>query len=262
MKKLLKVLGLLIVFLFLSLAGSLYAIFGHQQKPHTGPELGRGIEQVPDAIATTFILDPGNGKLMLVDAGNDPSGKPIMEALKHRNKGPADVEAIFITHAHPDHVGAIGQFPGAEIFAMQDEVEIAAGKEAYGSLFSKLFGEFNSHPFKVTHPLRDGESVQVGNLNITALEVSGHTSGSAVFLAQGVLYTGDALNITNDQKIEGPVRPFTKNYIQALNSLKIFLQKIAPRTAEIAFIATSHTGTIPGPQGLLGLSEFIKASNL
>jgi hydroxyacylglutathione hydrolase len=257
MNKLFKIFGIVVTSLVLFLALSVYLIFGRQQRPHTGPELGHGIEQVADGFATTFILDPQNSQLVLIDAGNDTSGQPILDALKKRGKSPVDVAAIFITHAHPDHDAAVNVFPKAEVFAMQDEVDLASGKEAYGSPLHKYIGPFNPHPFKVTHPLQDGEKVQIGNLNITAYEVSGHTPGSAAYLAQGVLFTGDAFGITADLKVDGPVRIFSRSVPKALDSLRLLLSKIATRTSEIEFIATSHNGTMLGSQGLLQLNNFL-----
>jgi glyoxylase-like metal-dependent hydrolase (beta-lactamase superfamily II) len=260
MKVFLKVAGLLLSIFVLFIVGVILFIFGGQQRPRSGPALGHSIEQVADGIATIFILDLGNGKLALVDAGNNPKGTPILEALQRRQKTPSDVQAIFITHAHPDHDAAVAIFPQAQVYAMQDEVNVAAGTEAYGSPLSKVFGAFNPHPFRVTHPLHDGEMIRLGLVNVTAYEVSGHTPGSAVYLAQGTLFTGDAFNITRHGKIEGPVWLFSQNAPQAVQSLKSLLLKISGRSSEIEWIATSHTGTLPGHQGLELLREFLSNS--
>lgn len=257
MKNLLKMTGITVLLLLLLLGGTFFAIFGAQQTPRSGPALGHGIEQVADSITTIFILDAGNGKVALVDAGNDATGTPTIEALKRRGKTGADVVAIFVTHAHPDHDASVNAFPQAEVFAMQDEVEVASGKEAYNSPISKVLGAYNPHPFKVTRPLHDGETVKVGDLSVTAYEVSGHTPGSAIYFAQGVLFTGDAFNLTRKQKIEGPVWIFSRSAPQAIESLKSFLQKISGRASEVEFIATSHTGNVKGAEGLRFLREFL-----
>src|SRR4051812_36484885 len=125
MKRLLRILGAAIGLGVVILVGTFFAIFGGQQKPRAGPVLTHGIEQVADNITTIFILDAGNGKVVLVDAGNDATGTPTIDALKRRGKTVTDVTAIFITHAHPDHDASVSVFPNAEVFAMQDEVEVA-----------------------------------------------------------------------------------------------------------------------------------------
>lgn len=259
LKKILKVVGGLIVILVIAVAGFIYSIFGSQQPPRSGPPLGHGIEQVADMIATIYILDAGNGKLALIDAGNDPSGAPILAALSRRGKSAADVIAIFITHAHPDHDAAVKVFPNAQVYALQEEVEVAVGKEPYGSPLSKVLGAYNPHPFTVSHPLHDGETVQVGTLPVTAFKVSGHTRGSAAYLAQGTLFTGDAFFWTKDHKAGGPVGPFSRSVPEAIESLKSLVQKLSPRAAEIEFITTSHSGTLTGAEGLAALRDYVSA---
>jgi glyoxylase-like metal-dependent hydrolase (beta-lactamase superfamily II) len=256
-KKFLMILAAAFLLLLIIVAVGFFAIFGSFETPRSGPSLPYGIQQVADNIATVFMLDAGNGKMVLIDAGNDPSGAPILEALGARGLSAADVSAIFITHAHPDHDAAVGHFPNAEIYAMRDEVAVAAGKEAYHSPFSKIAGAYNPHPFKVTHPLSDGEEVTVGDVKITAFEVSGHTPGSAIYFAKGVLFTGDAFNLTRDHAIDGPVRIFSTDAEQGIASLKTFLEKLDGRASEVTFIATSHSGVVGGKEGLQMLRDFI-----
>lgn len=161
-KTILKVLGVA-VGLFVLVVGLLIGyIFGLNQSPRSGPALGHGIEQIADSIATTYLFQVAGGKIVLIDAGNDTTGAPILEALKNHGKTADDVEAIFITHAHPDHDAGVNVFPKAKVYAMKDEVDVASGKEAYGSPLSSLSGKYNPHPFQVTNPLADLQTVDVG----------------------------------------------------------------------------------------------------
>lgn len=50
----------------------------------------------------TNLLIESNGKNMLVDAGTD-----IRFALKAQNKSYKDIDAIYVTHLHADHIGGI-----------------------------------------------------------------------------------------------------------------------------------------------------------
>jgi glyoxylase-like metal-dependent hydrolase (beta-lactamase superfamily II) len=92
---------------------------------------------VYDGFSTAFILDVGDGKVALIDAGNDTAGKAILDALQKKNANADNVTAIFITHAHPDHDGAVALFPKATIYAMKREVPVAAGKEDYQARFPR-----------------------------------------------------------------------------------------------------------------------------
>lgn len=258
-KTILKVLGAVVGLFVLTVGLLIGYIFGLSQSPRSGPVLGHGIEQIADSIATTYLFQGNDGKIILIDAGNDPTGSPILAALKNHGKTADDVAAIFITHAHPDHDAAVNIFSKAKIYAMKDEVGVAAGTEAYNSPLSKIMGKFNPHPFKVTDPLTDEQTVEVDGLKVTAYDVPGHTPGSAVYLADGVLFLGDAASIGSNKKIRGPVYLFSTNSTQGIASLRALMTKLAPRFNEIEFVTSSHSGTLPGAEGLQALQDFVKA---
>jgi glyoxylase-like metal-dependent hydrolase (beta-lactamase superfamily II) len=105
----------------------------------------------------------------------------------------------------------------------------------------------------VTHPLDDGETFMVGNLQVTAYAVPGHTEGSAAYLADGVLFVGDAVQIKSNQQFTGPSVIFSTNRTEGEASLKHLGQELQPHAADVKFIATGHTGTVAG---LTPLSAF------
>jgi glyoxylase-like metal-dependent hydrolase (beta-lactamase superfamily II) len=254
MKRFLVIAGIVIVVIVAGLGGLLY-LFGGMQAQSAGLSLGPGAEPVYDGFSTVFLLDAGEGSFALIDAGNDTAGAAILAALQKHNAGPDNVTAIFITHAHPDHDAAIALFPKATVFAMQREVPVAQGKEEYGSTFSRMTGRVNPHPFEVGHPLEDGETITVGNLQVTAFAIPGHTPGSAAYLAQGVLYLGDAAVISSDQKVLGPVKPFSRDAAQGLISLRRLAEELQPRADEVKVLATAHSGGVAGLAPLAAVGQ-------
>lgn len=254
MKRFLKIAGICVLVVVALFGGLFWYLFGGLQSQNAGLTLGPGAEPVYDGFSTVFLLNAGDGPLALIDAGNDASGAAILAALQNRNAGPGDVAAIFITHAHPDHDAAIALFPQATVYAMQREVPVAQGKEEYGSTFSKVTGAVNPYPFEVGHPLQDGETVTVGNLEVTAFAVPGHTPGSAAYLAQGVLYLGDAAMIGSDGTVKGPTKPFSTDAAQGVASLKHLGEELQPRAEEVKVLATAHSGGLAaGPSALLSV---------
>jgi glyoxylase-like metal-dependent hydrolase (beta-lactamase superfamily II) len=247
--KLIKILlGLVgIAVLLVAIAG--LVLFSGLQGDAAGPSLGPGITHVP-GFSAVYLLDAGNGQFALIDAGGDKKGVALLSLLQAHHATPDNVSAIFITHAHPDHVGALALFPKAAIYAMKREVPIAAGQEPFGGPVFGLFGVRKSLPFTVNHSLDYGETVTVGDLRVTAFAVPGHTEGSGAYLVNGVLYTGDALQIKTNQQIIGPSAVFSTNRAQGEASLKHLGQELQPRADEVKFIATSHTGTVAGLQPL------------
>lgn len=250
MKKMLKILGIAIVLIIVVAGVAGFAVFGGLQGSGKGPSLGSGVAVVP-GFSAVYILDAGNGQLALIDTGADKTGAAILSALQARGATPDNVAAIFITHAHTDHDAAVALFPKATIYAMKREVPIAAGQEPYNGPVFRLFGVRNSIPFTVTHPLDDGEKVTVGNLDVTAFAVPGHTEGSGAYLADGILFTGDALQITSGGQITGPSAIFSTNRAEGEASLKHLAAELQPRAADVKFVATAHTGTMAGIAPLL-----------
>jgi len=259
-KTILKVVGVILAAFVLLIGGTIFYIFGLNQKPRSGPDLGHGITQVADSIATTYLFQLNDGKVALIDAGNDPTGAPILAALKAIGKTADDVEAVFITHAHPDHDAGVNIFTKAKVYAMKEEVEVASGKEAYGSPLSKVLGPTNPHPFHVTNPLVDQQVVEVGGLKVTAYAVPGHTPGSAVYLARNVLFLGDALSIGKNHKMRGPVFLFSTDVKQGRTSIAELLKKLEPRFKEIEFVTSSHSGTLTGEEGIKAIQDFVVAN--
>jgi glyoxylase-like metal-dependent hydrolase (beta-lactamase superfamily II) len=134
---------------------------------------------------------------------------------------------------------------------MRREVPLAAGQEPFNSPLSMLFGRKNATPFTVTHPLDDGETFVVGNLRVTAYAVPGHTKGSAAYLAGGVLFVGDALQIKSNGQIIGPPAIMGTDRAQGEVSLRHLGQELQPRAADVKFIASGHNGTVAGLAPLL-----------
>ena len=250
MKNFFKILGIAVGVVIVALAITGFALFSGLQGAGGGPSLGAGIQSVP-GFSAVYILDAGNGQLALIDTGSDAKGTALLAALETRKASPDSVAAIFITHAHTDHDAAIALFPKATIYAMKREVPIAAGQEPYNGPIFKLFGGHNTTPFTVVHPLDDGEKVTVGNLDVTAFAVPGHTAGSGAYLADGVLFVGDAIQITSKQQVIGPSVIFSTDRTQGEASLKHLGQELQPRSADVKFIATGHTGSVAGLQPLL-----------
>jgi glyoxylase-like metal-dependent hydrolase (beta-lactamase superfamily II) len=234
MKRVLKWLGILVGSLLAVAAGLLYSAFGNNSAVIPGPVVP-GVETVKDGFVNAFILDAGNGEVALVDAGNDRFGKALLGALERRHLTPASVAAIFLTHGHPDHTAGCKLFPHADVYAMEADIP--------------MIGE----AAKVTRPLKDGDVVAVADLRVEAFSVPGHTSGSAVYLARGVLFFGDSAGASKSGALMKAVRFSSKDSSQNVASLKALAARLAPRKAEIKAMAFGHSGFMIG---LDPLSDF------
>jgi glyoxylase-like metal-dependent hydrolase (beta-lactamase superfamily II) len=235
MKRVLKWMGLVVALLLILAGGVWYSAFGNN-KPVTPGPLVEGVETVKDGFVNVFVLDAGQGKVALVDAGNDKSGEALLAALVRRNLTPASVAAIFLTHGHPDHTAGCKLFPSAEVYAMEADVALVGDAAV------------------VSHPLKDGEVVTVGDTRVEAFSVPGHTPGSAVYLAHGVLFFGDSAGASKTGEVMKAVRLFSKDSALNVASLKGLTARLAPRKAEIKALAFGHTGSLSGFEPLLAFA--------
>ena len=228
MKRVLQVVGAVIVALVIALASLWYSLFANNKPISDGQLVLPGVAVVKDAYVSSFLVDAGAAKVALIDAGNSSSAAPILQALEKRGLTKSAVTAIFLTHGHGDHTAGCKAFPDAQIYALEAELP-TVGDAA-----------------KIRHPLHDGETVTLGDLVIQTFAVPGHTPGSAVYLARGVLFFGDSAGASKEGTVMKAVRLFSKDSEQNVAALKALTTRLAPRAAEIKQLAFAHTGTLEG----------------
>jgi competence protein ComEC len=74
-----------------------------QPPPASGKEMQVHVLDVGQGDSI-LIISP-EGKVVLVDAGDQTKGKVVVEALKHYNI--QQIDYLIATHAHPDHIGGM-----------------------------------------------------------------------------------------------------------------------------------------------------------
>lgn len=123
--------------------------------------LARGAQ----AFTSNAFLVEGE-RTVLVDTG---SNFDIVSKLEERN---FDLDAVILTHTHPDHVGNL------------QSVKDAFGVEAWG---------FDTNQPGVDHAIADEEAVTIGDYEYVAYHTPGHKNDHLCFYskAAGVLFAGD-----------------------------------------------------------------------
>jgi glyoxylase-like metal-dependent hydrolase (beta-lactamase superfamily II) len=248
MKRLLKIVGLVVVVLILGVVG-LFASVMLGRPPIPGGLKLDGVEVVKDGFVAAFIVDLNDHAVALVDAGNDDEAKEILAALQRRGLGKEAVKAILLTHGDADHTKGAKVFPQAMVMAMAADVDLAEGKVVRAPI-----GSPKPSGFKVGKVLQDGEVMAFGGTKIEVLALPGHTPGSVAYLARGVLFLGDSAETTKDGALEGCAWLFCSDRALNKQSLKQLAQKLAPRAGEVKAIAVSHSGVLQ--KGLAPLTEF------
>jgi metallo-beta-lactamase class B len=128
-----------------------------------------GAEEISAHIIVTkaglVLLDTGTLQML-------PGLRANIEKLGHKL---GDVKIILSSHAHWDHVeghAAMQDLTGAKVMAVgEDAAAIAAGVD------NSALGSAGWKPVRVDRVLKDGETVELGGVIMTAHLTPGHTKG-------------------------------------------------------------------------------------
>ncbi len=139
------------------------------------------------AIFSYLITDPVTGEAILVDPGAEP--EKILNKINDRQ---AHLRWIVCTHAHPDHLGALGlvkQDTGAS-FGIHSLEAKALGK-IHLKLLVRLFG--GKPCSRPDFTVEDGQTLPLGMHSVRILHTPGHSPGSICLIVDGQLFSGDTL---------------------------------------------------------------------
>ena len=153
----------------------------------------------PTFTATYVVSDPATGKAAIIDSVLDFDHASGCTSFASADAVIAYVEAqelavewLLETHAHADHLSAAPYLQeklggklaiGAEIVTVQD-------------VFGKIFNEgtrFQRDGSQFDVLLNDGDTLQIGELELIALHVPGHTPADMAYVIGDALFTGDTM---------------------------------------------------------------------
>ncbi len=145
---------------------------------------------VTEFMTNCFIVgDDVTNEAIVIDPGGE-SEKILQEIEKLGVK----VVAIVNTHAHVDHVGALGDIKkasDAEIMLHNLELPILQTASKMG----RLFGVSIDQPPEPDRFLADGDEISCGSITLTVIETPGHSPGGiSLVTADGrYCFAGDTL---------------------------------------------------------------------
>jgi hydroxyacylglutathione hydrolase len=218
-----------------------------------GRELGSSVRIVKDGIVSIGFIDLGDGKLALVDAGNDPTGKALLAEIARRKLGPDAVTTVLLTHGHSDHIAGIHVLPSAAVYALAADVPLAEGREGgHGTLTRYM--PFKPTGVKIARALADGDVLTLGSRKVRVFAIPGHTGGSAAYLVDGVLFLGDSARASKDGTILAAPGSFSDDPAQNRASLKALADRLKPEAADVKFLVPAHSGVLVGLGPLLAFT--------
>jgi len=140
--------------------------------------------------ANCYIVGSSSTKEgMIIDPGAE--AETILRTVQQTG---LSISLIVITHAHMDHVGALREIQE------KTNAQFAVHEAEKGFVFSAPMRMLTSlgltpvkSPPKPDRLLKDGDRIDIGDLQFEVLYTPGHSSGGISLSGHGVVFSGDTL---------------------------------------------------------------------
>lgn len=202
-----------------------------------------GVHRLATRYENWYLLESG-GRLTVLDAGLPGHWQAFCSALDSLGHTMTDIDAVLITHHHPDHFGTAERIrtSGAKVYAHPADAPFLRRERRVNSLKTLPYLRHRRYRRYMVHLLanRVTAAPAVAQLNDMAdgeildvpgrprvVHAPGHTAGHCAVLLEdkSLLFTGDALvtlditkGRTGPQIVRGPV---TEDADLAVESLKV-----------------------------------------
>ena len=130
-----------------------------------------------------FLITGPEGHVV-IDGGYPTTAPMIMASIAKLGFDIKDVKVLLNSEPHPDHGGGLGsqQASGAEVWASDASADSLASGGDDPDMFLPMralvwIGVVGYPPIRVDHRFKDGDTIRLGPIELTAHITAGHTRG-------------------------------------------------------------------------------------
>ena len=134
-----------------------------------------------------LVVDESAQRGVLIDPGDEAP-----RIIRMVRESAAELEAIWLTHAHVDHIGALAAVKrewDVPVFLHPADEPLFAAASKQAAFYGLAFEQ----PDPPERAFVEGTRAHVGSLEFAVLHTPGHAPGLVVFYGDGVLLAGDLL---------------------------------------------------------------------
>lgn len=178
---------------------------------------------VPASMSAYLVQT--DGKKLLFDTGNGGANGYLVRRLDSLGVKPGDIDYLFITHFHGDHIG--GMLDGDSV--VFGNAQVYASQMEYSAWIDSMPAERNGMQVKTMQKYADrlhlfnfGDTLPMG---VVAIDSKGHTPGHSSYLCGKLLVVGDIMHGASLQLVNPEIcASFDSDKPSAITSRKNMLK--------------------------------------
>lgn len=164
----------------------------------------------------SYVIETGEGPI-LIETGPETVFENLKSGLSDLGYALSDVKHVFVTHIHLDHSGGAWRLAetGSTIYVhpvgaphlIEPEKLMKSATRIYGEDdMKRLWGEVGGIDKDRVVAIEDGQSINIGGVEIRVVETAGHAGHHHCYLIENALFTGDTAGCV---MAGGPMIPAT-----------------------------------------------------